>query len=103
MSKGLVAVVLATAFAGSTMAQPAPAASFDALAVQAAAGELPRLRSLLVGVGGNLVFERYFHGARATTPANIKSASKSIISALVGIAIDRRLLDGVDQPIGRFF
>ena len=35
--------------------------------------------------------------------ANVKSVSKSIISALVGIAIDRRILEGVKQPIGRFF
>ncbi len=39
-----------------------------------------------------LVLERYFGGMRATTLANIKSASKSVISALVGIAIDRKLL-----------
>ena len=35
--------------------------------------------------------------------ANVKSASKSVISALVGIAIERRLLSGVDQPIAPFF
>ena len=36
--------------------------------------------------------------ARADQPANIKSASKSVISALVGIAVDRKLLS-LDDPI----
>ena len=68
-----------------------------------AAAEMPRLHSLLVSWHGNLLVERYFNGARATRSANIKSASKSIISALVGIAIDRKRLSGVRQPIGPFF
>jgi CubicO group peptidase (beta-lactamase class C family) len=68
-----------------------------------AAAEMPRLHSLIVSWRGNLLVERYFNGARATRPANIKSASKSVISALVGIAIDRKLLSGVRQPIGPFF
>jgi CubicO group peptidase (beta-lactamase class C family) len=41
--------------------------------------------------------------AGATTQANIKSASKSVVSALVGIAIDRGLLPGVKQPIATYF
>jgi CubicO group peptidase (beta-lactamase class C family) len=72
----------------------------DALAV---AKELPRLHSLLVSRRGELMLERYYNGARATRPANIKSASKSVISALVGIAIERRLLSGVDTPIVTYF
>jgi hypothetical protein len=68
-----------------------------------AAAKLPRLRSLLVSWRGSLVLERYFGGARATQPANIKSASKSVISALVGIAIARNVIGGVAQPITKFF
>lgn len=76
---------------------------FDVAAVEKAAGTLPRLHSLLVSWRGALVLERYYNGAGATRPANIKSASKSIISALVGIAIDRRHLSGVDQLVAPFF
>ena len=83
---------------------PAPAAQsagvFDP-AVKAAS-ELPRLHSLLVSRRGELILERYFNGRRATTPANVKSVSKSIISALVGIAADRKLLD-LKTPIARYF
>ena len=67
------------------------------------AKDLPRLHSLLVSRRGELVLEVYYNGARATRPANIKSASKSIISALVGIAIERRLIAAVDTPIVTWF
>lgn len=68
-----------------------------------AASALPRLHSLLISHRGELVLERYYRGARADRPANMKSASKTVISALVGIALDRGLLKGLDQPIGEFF
>jgi CubicO group peptidase (beta-lactamase class C family) len=67
--------------------------------VYARAAELPRLRSLLVFQRDTLRREQYFHGARAEQPANIKSASKSVISALAGIAIARGQLRDVRQPI----
>jgi CubicO group peptidase (beta-lactamase class C family) len=70
---------------------------------QSAAAELDRIRSLLVSWRGSLVVERYYNGARASTPANIKSAAKSVISALVGIAIDRKAIAGVRQPIADYF
>ena len=81
------------------VAQPPPA--LDAVARDA--GALPRLRSLLVSHQGVLVLERYYHGARATQLANIKSASKSVIAALVGIAIAKGHIRSVDQPIADYF
>ena len=68
-----------------------------------AAEKLPRLRSLLVSRHGELVLERYFNGAHYKQAANIKSASKSVISALVGIAIARGLIPSVDTPLASFF
>jgi CubicO group peptidase (beta-lactamase class C family) len=67
------------------------------------AKELPRLRSLLISIEGELVEERYFNGARPSHTANIKSASKSVLSALVGIALDRGHLKSVQDSIGKFF
>jgi CubicO group peptidase (beta-lactamase class C family) len=69
----------------------------------AAAADLDRIHSLLVSRRGSLLVERYYNGTRPNTLANIKSASKSIISALVGIAIERRLIKGPRQPIGDYF
>jgi CubicO group peptidase (beta-lactamase class C family) len=83
------------------LAQPKPAPLLEDAAK--AAAQLPRLRSLLVSRRGSLILERYYGGARATTPANIKSASKSVISALVGIALSKGLIKTVDQRIVDFF
>ena len=102
-------LVLALALLGWTLAgrgesvlpPQSPPVSLEA-AAQAAA-ELPRLHSLVVSHHGTVVLERYFNGTRATRPANVKSVSKSIISALVGIAIERKHLGGVDQAIGPYF
>ena len=51
------------------------------------AARLPLLTSLIVSQNGRLVRERYYHGLRPGQAVNIKSASKSILSALVGIAV----------------
>jgi CubicO group peptidase (beta-lactamase class C family) len=85
--------------AQSRAAAPLPAFE-DALAV---AADLPRLHSLLVSRRGEILLERYYNGARATRPANIKSAAKSVLSALVGMAIDRRLIPGTETPIVKYF
>lgn len=91
-----------------TAAEPVPHSlpALPALQVETidqAARALPRLHSLLVSQHGELVFERYYGVGRSTRPANIKSASKSVISALVGIAVDRGLIAGVKTPIVTYF
>jgi len=58
---------------------------------------------VLVSVAGEVIEEHYFNGASARRPANLKSASKSIVSILVGIAIDQKYLAGVDQRIAGVF
>ncbi|MBJ6979378.1 MULTISPECIES: serine hydrolase [unclassified Luteimonas] len=63
------------------------------------ADAIASLRAVVVARSGVVLAERGYDGARPDTPANIKSASKTVMSALVGIAIDKGLLDGVDQPI----
>ncbi len=67
------------------------------------ADDIPSLRSLLIQQHGELVGEDYFEGRSPNRPYNIKSASKSIISLLIGIAIDHGFINGVDEPIGPYF
>ncbi len=69
----------------------------------AAASQLPRLHSLLISQGDDLVFEQYYNQRDPSRPANMKSASKSVISALVGIAIDKGLIDSVDVKVAEYF
>ncbi len=66
------------------------------------AARLPRLRSLLISIDGRLVEERYFRGARSSDWANLKSASKSVLSALVGIALDQGYLESLQDTIWEF-
>jgi CubicO group peptidase (beta-lactamase class C family) len=89
------------AVASSAGKAPRPVVVDDARlgVVYARADSLPRLRSLLVFHADTLRREGYFHGARAEQPANIKSASKSVISALVGIALAKGHLRDVRQPL----
>ena len=63
------------------------------------AQRLDRLRTLIVARNGEILIERAFRGPPPDRPVNVKSVAKSLISALVGIAIDRDLLQGVEQPI----
>lgn len=61
------------------------------------------INSLLVSQRGDLVAEKYYGRMTANRGNNIKSASKSLLSILIGIAIDNGYLTGVDQPMGEFF
>ena len=60
------------------------------------------IRSLLIQQGGELLLERYFDGQSPRRAMNTKSASKSIISLLVGIAIDKGYIEHSDEPIHRY-
>jgi CubicO group peptidase (beta-lactamase class C family) len=98
-----VACVLALGVCAVSASDQRTSSPFAGDTLRAAAAQLPRLRSLLVNRHGKLVFEYYAKGAGPARETNVKSVSKSIISALVGIAIDRRILPNVQEPIGRFF
>lgn len=74
-----------------------PRPSVQALLEEAAAIE--PLKAVVVARVGEIVAERGYGRTEPGTPTNIKSASKTVMSALVGIAIDKGVLEGVDQPI----
>ena len=97
----LLAAILTTADSWAEDRIPIDDQTFsDALRT---AEQMPRLQSLLVSHNGNLLVEKYFNGSSAERAANVKSVSKSIISALVGIAIEQGHLSSLDQPISDFY
>lgn len=83
------------------------------------AGAYPEVHSVVIVKDGRLVFEEYFPGHDfgysspsylgdyvgfgRTTRHNTHSATKSVISALVGLAMDQALLGGEDRPVFDFF
>ena len=67
------------------------------------ARNMPRLHSLLISQNGTLLEEQYFNGQSPDRTANVKSVSKSVMSALVGIAIDQGYIEGPQQSIADFY
>jgi CubicO group peptidase (beta-lactamase class C family) len=74
------------------------AAELIAAAEKAAAG-LPNIRAFLVLWNGSVVSENYYGGTTAATRHHVRSITKSIVSALVGIAIDRGILHSVNDLV----
>jgi len=65
--------------------------------------EIGSVKSIIVEQGKEILYEDFRDGMNRNQPTNIKSASKSVLSLLIGIAIDKGYLEGVDQPIKEFF
>ncbi len=60
---------------------------------------LRNVRAVLVSQHGELLAERYYH-SDAAAYAEIHSATKSVISTLVGIALTKGDLESLDQTLG---
>jgi CubicO group peptidase (beta-lactamase class C family) len=67
------------------------------------AEQLETLYGLLVIKNGYLVAEKYFHGASVEQLSSRASVTKSITSALVGIALEQGCLSSVEQKMMDFF
>ena len=65
--------------------------------------ELPLTHSILIARYGKLVVEEYFYGYDATTPHDMRSASKSLASTLIGLAIRDGHIASEHEPALSFF
>jgi len=73
-------------------------------AVRAVArGEAGLLHSMILTRHGKLVLEEYFHGYDRDDLHPIQSCTKSVASLLVGIAVDRGEITGLDLPVFEYF
>lgn len=61
------------------------------------------IAGIVVLHGGDTVYEGYFDGYTADDPLHIASVTKSIVSALIGIAIDKGYVKSIDQRVLEFF
>jgi CubicO group peptidase (beta-lactamase class C family) len=60
------------------------------------------LQCLLVSRRGTLVVEQHFVPRSARQLRDVRSVTKSVLSLLVGIALDKGVLQNLDQPISTF-
>ena len=67
------------------------------------ASGLQTLYGLLVIKNGHLIAEGYFNEGGVEQLSGRQSATKSFVSALVGVALDQGCLSGVDQRMMEFF
>lgn len=63
--------------------------------------DLTGVTSLLVARHGRLVVERYYDGLQAADRVPVFSITKSVLSALIGIAIVKGQLSSVDEPLAK--
>ncbi|QUX96199.1 6-aminohexanoate hydrolase [Marinomonas sp. CT5] len=77
----------------------APVLALDLSEMDKTAQSFPNIKTVQVAHKGEIVWSKAYNKADIHAVANIKSASKSIMSSIVGMAIDKEIIKGVDQPI----
>lgn len=63
----------------------------------------PNVHSILIIKGGKLVFEEYFYEYTKDSLQELRSASKSFVSALTGIAIDKGYIKSINEKVLSYF
>ncbi|MEC2715150.1 serine hydrolase, partial [Bacillus cereus] len=65
--------------------------------------EYKNMNGMLVVQKGNVIFEKYYNGHGTDDTFYVASVTKTIISALIGICIDKGYIKSVDQKVIEFF
>ncbi len=74
-------------------------ATADAIVHAILDGTYKNVHSVLLYQRGKLVLEEYFYGYGAERTQQLRSATKTVVSTLAGIAIDRGALAGANEPV----
>ncbi len=62
-------------------------------------GDIEGMKAAIVFKGDRVVVEQYFNGALPDSAYHMFSTTKSFTSALIGIAIDKGFIGGVEKPL----
>lgn len=98
---GLAASVVWGSGLAGARAAPAPR-TVDAGALERAVARargLNQLNGLIIAVDGEVRFAEALRGPGLDQAVNVKSVAKTLVAALTGIALDRGILEDVDQPV----
>lgn len=74
-------------------------AAFDSLFHHVETGKLRDLHSVLVIKDERIVLEKYWRGFDRESRHDLRSATTAITSLLTGIALEREIFSGIDQPV----
>jgi len=92
---------------GLTIGGPAEVGLDSALLAEMAAklvrGDFPNMHSVLIIKNNKLVFEEYFYEYDMHTLQQIRSATKTFVSSLVGIAIDKGFIKSRNETVLSYF
>ncbi|EEM95639.1 serine hydrolase domain-containing protein [Bacillus thuringiensis] len=65
--------------------------------------EYKNMNGMLVVQKGNIIFEKYYNGQGPDDAFHVASVTKTIISALIGICVDKGYIKSVNQKVIEFF
>ncbi|TWB40476.1 serine hydrolase domain-containing protein [Nitrospirillum pindoramense] len=99
---GLAGTALASLTPGTAGATETIVSRLTALLETWRSDPHPDLKGVVVMRHGRRIAEAYYNGDGPATLHDIRSATKSLTSLLMGIAIDQGRVAGVDAPIGRY-
>ncbi len=94
-----LAMALVLVPAGMASAMDCPLPIDDLQAVAQSGNQFDTLRTLHVAVDGEPVIARGFRGVSPSAATNVKSASKTLIAAVVGAAIERGVISDVEERV----
>lgn len=93
---------LSIAYAEQPASSSAP--STNALAaLNSATSELGRVHSVVIAHDGEIIHEYHQGGPGVSSPANIKSLSKTVLAAITGAAIEAGVIESTQQPMAELF
>jgi CubicO group peptidase (beta-lactamase class C family) len=116
LSKLCWILVLAALFGGCTQVStltrsPSPTRTVDYAAMETAIEDkissgslnLSTINAVLVSVNGETKLAHYRNGAKPEDALHVVSVTKSVASALIGIAIDEKIISGLDAALPELF
>jgi len=65
--------------------------------------EYSNINGIVIVRNGSIAYENYYNGYGPDDTHHVASVTKSILSALIGIAIDARYIEHIDQKVLDFF
>jgi CubicO group peptidase (beta-lactamase class C family) len=110
---GLCWILVLAALVGGCIAaptrtpSPSPSRTIDYAAMETAIEDkinsgslrLSTINAILVSVGGETKVAHYRNGSKPEDALHVWSVTKSVVSALIGIAIDEKIISGLDATL----